>query len=304
MGGIVTRVARAKAAEWEEAKIVRRNTVDNAMLVQISADVIATARKPTAPRVVMQEQASERFFVEHEPSVVMYKVESQCTCGLPVCNCEFLHTVSVVTEVPQTSPPPGERVPDGGGDGLQHLPVRLGVWGTEQESPRSPLTPILRKPGSVSPARKRVSPAPAQAGKSVRNDEFAHRADGHYPHGKHATFAEDAGGEQRTNHDPAGAASPSSAGTVPVLKRQQTGTTWGSDVSRQLAKERLLMENAGDAAHLPQHVDGPHEASNGTAPDELAHGQSAVLQNGDDPAGVQNGEGVTLTQAGVAADAR
>ena len=48
MGGIVTRVARAKAAEWEEAKIVRRNTVDNAMLVQISADVIATARKPTA----------------------------------------------------------------------------------------------------------------------------------------------------------------------------------------------------------------------------------------------------------------
>ena len=58
----------------------------------------------------------------------MYKVESQCTCGLPVCNCEFLHTVSVVTEVPQTSPPPGERVPDGGGDGLQHLPVRLGVW--------------------------------------------------------------------------------------------------------------------------------------------------------------------------------
>lgn len=90
-GGIVTRAAKDKQNEWQEARIVRKNTSDNvANLAQLGliAEHSRVAEGAASPaRVQIWNEAIQRFYLEHEPSIVMYL--NVCTCGLPLCGCSL-----------------------------------------------------------------------------------------------------------------------------------------------------------------------------------------------------------------------
>jgi len=90
-GGIVTRAAKDKQNEWQEARIVRKNTSDNvANLAQLGliAEHSRVAEGAASPaRVQIWNEAIQRFYLEHEPSIVMYL--NVCTCGLPLCECSL-----------------------------------------------------------------------------------------------------------------------------------------------------------------------------------------------------------------------
>lgn len=129
MGGIVTRVVKEKQTEWQEAKTVRKNTTDNvatlAHLALQAAQARDVAGRLSPTRVQVNEQAIQRFYIENEPSVIMYL--DACTCGLPSCEC--------VHEEPSTAP---RRVAELGRDG------------------EAPLMPILRPHSLGSPHSCRV----------------------------------------------------------------------------------------------------------------------------------------------------
>ena len=85
MGGIVTRVAKEKRAEWQQAKLVSKNTEDNLLLSleheeSSHSDYSERQTPPGVVRVRVSEAPAERFFVEDEPSVLLYSDECDEQC--------------------------------------------------------------------------------------------------------------------------------------------------------------------------------------------------------------------------------
>jgi hypothetical protein len=96
MGGIVTRAAKEKRAEWQQAKLVSKNTEDNLLLSleheESSHSDYSERQTPAGvARVRVSEAPAERFFVEDEPSVLLYSdvCDEQCDFKKPAVEGEL-----------------------------------------------------------------------------------------------------------------------------------------------------------------------------------------------------------------------
>jgi hypothetical protein len=106
MGGIVTRVAKEKRAEWEDAKLLRRNTEANVSALAALAVLPPQNQEKTSPlRVQVIEVPSERFYLEDEPAAWMYRDVEACTCGTPKsCTCQHEGPTSCTRIEPRALP--------------------------------------------------------------------------------------------------------------------------------------------------------------------------------------------------------
>jgi hypothetical protein len=167
----MTRTAKEMQAEWQEAKVVRLNTVVNVATLAELASKPLPVRRASHPRVVLHECAYERLYVENEPSNVMYLSNM---IGLPEFECECaLREASAATETTWAPPRrPSEHpaaakatlglgAPDGGGpagsgEGREHLHSHIpaltassvGAWGWGAEPSDSPRPSRRGLPGS------------------------------------------------------------------------------------------------------------------------------------------------------------
>jgi hypothetical protein len=269
MGGIVTRTAKEKQAEWQEAKVVRRNTVVNvATLAELASKPLPVRKASLRPRVVLHECPYERLYVENEPSNVMYNVMYPSNVdGLPEIEWECaLREVSAAAEETFAKATLGFGAdagrPAGSWEGPEHLhshspaspATRLGAWGAEPPDSWQPATrrrSILR--------RTSFSLHDAQAGgdnTQGSHDVLAVNAGGEERaeqtgRGAHGVLTTNAGGEEQAPHN-GGALPRPRHGLVHVASLQ----AWGSDSSREMVIAKLL-----EVEELPQDASGESHSS-------------------------------------------
>ena len=180
MGGIMSRTAKEMQAEWQEAKVVRLNTVVNVATLAELASKPLPVRRPSLPRVVLHECAYERLYVENEPSNVMYPSnmiglpEFECECALREASAgaettwapprrSSVHPAAAKATVGLGAPEGGG--PAGSGEGREHLHSHIpaltassvGAWGWGAEPVDSPRPSRRGLPGSPQATTPRKS---------------------------------------------------------------------------------------------------------------------------------------------------
>ena len=168
MGGIVVRAANEKRAEWAENKLVRQNTLQNRKAL-LALEHTVTESPRQGQRIAVEPTPGERFYFEDEPSVCMYqRGPSRCGAGLGASG-----SVVDVTAA------------GAGADAVEQWEAHpVAPRATAPASPRSPLTPILRRrahdtctwPSSASKEQPRTPPVstenvPATSVLAARNGQ-------------------------------------------------------------------------------------------------------------------------------------